>query len=64
MNSTSTVLWELGRETAPATRRAPGMAFRLEVSREDKSYPEALTEGTRHRCGKGAGPGTGPPVNA
>ncbi len=34
-------------------RRAPGMAFRLEVSHSDESYPEALTEGTRHRGGKG-----------
>ncbi len=32
------------------------MALRLEVSRVDKSYPEALTEGTRHRGGKGVDP--------
>jgi hypothetical protein len=27
---------------AAASRRAPGMAFELEVSRVDESYPEAL----------------------
>jgi len=32
------------------------MALKLEVSHVDKSYPEALTEGTRHREGKGTDP--------
>lgn len=57
VNSTSTVLWEPGRVTAP---RLPDVRqarhFGVEVSHVDKSYPEALTEGTRHRGGKGADP--------
>jgi hypothetical protein len=38
----------IGRRSMVA-EGAPGMALRLEVSLVDESYPEALTEGTRHR---------------
>ena len=49
------------RERSDRSESATGMTTRLEVSLcwRGKSYPGALTEGTRHRGGKGADRSTG-----